>query len=164
MRSQEARYVLTDVISTSRIVLSFGHKLETILFIQQNIVDSRVIIVPVKIWRKWRIRVKTAPQGTFFLIRDNELFFARDEDISDVTKQKVERAKLLADGYSKLVWYANQLTELCWSTSSISYSDLLFLLLGGPKLTSFYATSKGIPIDQAVKQIEIDKQSLSIGP
>lgn len=157
MHNQNATYLLTDG-SQQRVVLLVGMQLQVTLFVQRNVLDTRVSAVYNEAFKE-----KVAPnlkQGVYASFKKGKVTDLALEDVSDVIRKKHERARLLGEGYAHLLWYANMATEANWSSHSVDYNDLAMLAANRPAFIALYAECKNITTAEAEKQITFDEQNL----
>lgn len=157
MHNPNAYYFLLDS-APQRTVLLMGAQLATTLFVQRNILDTRVLGLPlVKV--QGEISPLMAKAG-YYSLKKGVVTAQETADVSDIIKQKAARARLLSEGYGYLLWYANMATEAYWATSSIDFNDTLLLQRRRSELTALFATTKGLSLAEAEKQIAFDEANL----
>lgn len=150
-------YFLVD--AGQRIILLADAQHQTTLFVQRSILDTKVLSLPVARWRSEIQPAITSSPG-FYSLANRKFTPVIESDVAEITKQKIKRARLLAEGYGYLLWYANMATEAYWSTSSVDFNDIWLLQTARSELVDLYAQSKGISKHEALKQIEFDEQNL----
>lgn len=156
MFNANATFLLLD--AAQRTILLVGAQHAVTLFVQRNILDTKLASF---VTTRWQTEVQpNMPKGSFYTLKKGEVSAIDIKEVSDITKQKALRARLLADGYGFLLWYANMATEAYWSTSSIDYSDLPLLATQRQALIDLYATTKGLSQAEAQKQFDFDEQTL----
>lgn len=156
MFNANATFLLLD--AAQRIILLVGAQHAVTLFVQRNILDTKLASVPTT---RWQTEIQpNMPKGGFYTLKKGQVAALDIKDVSDITKQKAVRARLLAEGYGFLLWHANMATEAYWSTSSIDYSDLPLLATQRQALIDLYATTKGLSQAEAKKQLDFDEQTL----
>lgn len=149
----DAAYVLID--TASRVVLSVTFGIESAIFAQRNVLDSKVMSVPRPVW------ARIGYTGALVrLVEASALESALDFAYDQIIKSKRNTAMLLTEGHRYLMWYANLITERYWSTSSLDYDDMLMYGMDREGYTQVYADAKKIDYADAQKQLEFDMDNL----
>ena len=157
MHNPNAYYFLVDS-APQRTVLLMGAQLATTLFVQRNILDTRVLGMPLV--KAQEEVIPKMPRGRYYSLKKGVVTAQETSDVSEIIKQKAIRARLLSEGYGYLLWYANMATEAYWSTSSIDFNDTLLLQHRRTEVIALFASTKGLSIAEAEKQITFDEDNL----
>lgn len=158
MKNQYSRYAVID--AGQRNVLHVDHSLEVASFVQRSIMDTRLGGIPPKNFKEVDALLATTDRLPKLAYAAGTLVLLDNPTISSITTEKRERAKLLAQGYGLLLWYANAAGERYAYTSSIELGDLPMLMTNRQEFVDLYAKTNGVTAEQAEKQISFDQQSL----
>lgn len=158
MKNQHSRYVVID--AGQRNVLHIDHSLEVASFVQRNIMDTRLGGIPPRNFKEVDALLASTDQLPKLSYSGGTLVLLENPTISSITREKRERAKLLSQGYSLLLWYANAAGERYAYTPSIELADLPLLSLNRQMFIDLYVKTHGVTAEQAEKQITFDAQSL----
>jgi hypothetical protein len=157
MHNPNAVYFLLDS-APQRTVLLMGAQLTTTLFVQRNILDTRVLGLPlVKVQEEIAPKM---PKGSYYSLQKGVVTAQETADVSDIIKQKAARARILSEGYGYLTWFANMATEAYWATSSIDFADTLLLSKRREEVINMFAATKRMSYAEAEKQIAFDEDNL----
>lgn len=158
MKNQFSRYAVID--AGQRNVLLVDQSLEVASFVQRSIMDTRIGGIPYKNFKEVDALLASTDQLPKLSYSAGTLVLLDNPTISAITREKRERAKILSQGYSLLLWYANAAGERYAYTSSIELADLPMLATNRQEFVDLYAKTNGITAEQAEKQISFDQQSL----
>lgn len=158
MKNQYSRYAVID--AGQRNVLLIDHSLEVASFVQRNVMDTRLGGIPPKNFKEVDTMLATTEQLPTLSYAAGTLARIDNPNISAITREKRQRAALLAQGYALLIWYANAAGERYAYTPSIEFDDLSMLAKHRQEFIDLYARTSGVTQEQAAKQIEFDEQSL----
>ena len=157
MRNLNAVHILTEG-TQRRVAILAAQPLETTLFVHRAILDTRMVMVGLKNWT-----TKISPQlvaNPFTAIKKGEPTRVEADAVTDTVKESIRRAKLLADGYNYLTWYANFYTSQYFSNETLSYNDLPVYLADPAAYVASYAHARNLTVEIARKQIDFDRESL----
>jgi hypothetical protein len=157
MHNPNAFYLLLDS-APQRTVLLVGAQLTTTLFVQRNILDTR--LVSVTLAQAQESLLPDMPKGSYYSLKKGVVTAQETADVSDIIKKKAARARLLSEGYGYLTWFANMATEAYWATSSIDFADTLLLSKRREEVINLFATTKRMSYAEAEKQIAFDEDNL----
>lgn len=157
MHNPNAFYFLLDS-APQRTVLLGGAQLTTTLFVQRNILDTR--LVSVTLTQAHESLLPAMPKGRYYSLTKGVVTAQETADVSDLIKQKAARARLLSEGYGYLTWFANMATEAYWATSSIDFADTLLLSKRREEVINLFAATKRMSYAEAEKQIAFDEDNL----
>lgn len=129
---------------------------EAAIFAQRHILDTRVSTYNSFVWeRMFSHRLGDPLQHKKMVSNRVEI---TEPDL--IVIEKAKRAKILCEGYSFLLWYANLSTHTYSSTASIGFDDIPLYSLSPDRYILQFAKSKNLSYDIAKKQIDFDLQQL----
>jgi hypothetical protein len=158
MKNQFSTYIVLD--GGDGIILFYTSMLPVATFLQRNVLDTRLHSFTIQTWNNEYLPTINSSPGFYRFKIDEKITLEKRENVSQEVINKTQRCKMLAEGYSWLLWFANQITEQYSTTETLSYDDLILYNTNKEEFIKMFAEVKNIPIEQSQKQFEFDHQTL----
>ena len=155
MKNSYSTYILLD--GSTATILFHSVNLNHVMFLQRNVLDTRFFSIPTS---KWTPELLKPASFYKFQLNNGERVLEKQENLHKVVIEKAARCRFLAEGYSWLFWFANQVTEQYSTTETLDYEDLALYNANKEIYIKTFANARQLTIEQAQKQFDFDHETL----
>lgn len=147
-----AVYFVID--GSHRAVIFMSTNLELVSYIARNILDNVVLALPQSALAEAE---KYTSRKVYFSLQKGGKFTDLDSRwVSDILRGKIARARMLAQGFTHLQWFANLATEAYCYTTTVNPDNLDMAVASPEWFAELYAKATNTPLESAVKQVNFD--------